>query len=125
VVKKKTKSSRTAKAKSSTLLQRVTALEKDFASLRSNMTNLSEEVSTLSATIKHVDERTQRGEKLLMDMQISQRRTSRVVDRIAVFLKVGPGSEAEAQQFADLRSKHEVTDTELAEENKLLEEIDS
>jgi hypothetical protein len=71
----------------------------DFTAMRGDMSNLSEEVAALRFTVKQVDERSQRGEKLMLDMQGEQRKMSRVVDRIAAVLKV-PDEEEDAPPAA-------------------------
>lgn len=77
-------------------------MEADFAAMRGDMNNLSEDVSALRTTVKRVDERTLRGETRMLEMQVEQRRMSRVLDRIATSLNVGEGSAAAAaQQTAD------------------------
>jgi len=78
------------------------------------MNNLSEDVSALSTTVKRVDERSQRGEKLMLEMQGEQRKQSRTIDRIAVALHVEQGSEAEVTQLAETKAADEAE--ELADQ---------
>lgn len=49
---------------------------------------LSEEMSALRFVVKQVDERTLRGERLMLDMQGEQRKMSSTIDRIAEVLHV-------------------------------------
>lgn len=78
-----------ARSSAITLLQRrVATLEDDFREMRSGMNKLSEEMAELRTSLRHVDERTVRGEKLMLEMQGEQRRMSRAVDRIAEALHV-------------------------------------
>lgn len=84
--KKKSKAAPAAIRKLSTLEGRVTALEHDVHALRNGMTHLTEEVVLLKAAVKQVDERTLRGERLLMEMQGEQLRMAKTLDRIAVML---------------------------------------
>ncbi len=84
--KKKTSKRRSAAQKSpslSALATRVQALENDFSAMRGDMTSLSDDVAGLKKVVKQVDERTLRGEKLMLDMQGEQRRTAKMIDRIA------------------------------------------
>ena len=53
---------------------RVTDLEHDVHMLRNGVTHLTTEMTLLKAAVKQVDERTLRGENLLMEMQGEQRR---------------------------------------------------
>ena len=71
------------------------------------MDSLREDVSALRTTVKRVDERSQRGEKLMLEMQGEQRKMSNVLDRIAVALSVGNGSPAETSQLAEQREAEE------------------
>ena len=52
------------------------------------MSHLTEELSALRYIVKQMDERTLRGERLMLDMQGEQLRMSRAVDRIASALHV-------------------------------------
>ena len=52
------------------------------------MTGFGEDLSALRTFMKHVDDRTLRGEKLMNAIQMDQRHTSRVVDAIAEKLQV-------------------------------------
>lgn len=72
---------------------RVESLERDSQDMRTDMGKLSEELGALRVTVKQVDERTLRGEKLMMDMQLEQRKQSKVLDRIA--FAVVPGEPKE------------------------------
>ena len=65
---------------------RVLALEHDTQEMRDNMERLSEDVQLLHATIKQMDERTIRGERLMMEMQGEQRQQSKVLSEIAAHL---------------------------------------
>lgn len=72
----------------SALQLRVVALEKDFTNIRGDMHHLSEEVTALRVTVRHVDERSLRGEKLMLEMQGEQRKMSKLLNKIADALKV-------------------------------------
>lgn len=54
------------------------------------MGSISEDVASLKVSVKHVDERTLRGEKLMLQMQGEQRKMAHTVDRIAEHLHVAP-----------------------------------
>lgn len=69
---------------------RVEALERDSKQMRNEMGKLTEELGALRVTVHQVDERTRRGEKLLMHMQGEQRQMSKTLDRIADHLHVPP-----------------------------------
>lgn len=78
-----------ARSSAITLLQRrVATLEDDFREMRTGMSKLSEELGELRATVRHVDERTMRGEKLMLEMQVEQRRMARSVERIVEALHI-------------------------------------
>lgn len=86
MAKKKIIKRRSAARKSPSLdalASRVKALENDFSAMRGDMTNLSDDVAGLKKVVKQVDERTLRGEKLALEMQGEQRRTAKMIDRIA------------------------------------------
>jgi septal ring factor EnvC (AmiA/AmiB activator) len=70
------------------LQRRVATLEDDFREMRHGMSKLSEELGELRATVRHVDERTMRGEKLMLEMQVEQRRMARSVERIVDALHI-------------------------------------
>lgn len=70
------------------LESRVSTLERDVSMLKNSMSALSEEMSALKFAVKQVDERTLRGERLMLDMQGEQHRMSRTIDRIAQTLNV-------------------------------------
>lgn len=55
------------------------------------MDDLGEDLSALRTTVKHVDERTLRGEAVMLSMQLSQRRVERVLDAVAEKLQVAVG----------------------------------
>lgn len=81
--------SRDATLEQLTSLQtRVEHLERDSSEMRSDMFKLTEELGALRVVVKHVDERTLRGEKLMGLMQIEQRRQTRTINRIADALDV-------------------------------------
>jgi len=80
------------------LRQRVEALETDFHALRTDMGNLSDELGSLRMTVKQVDDRTLRGEKLMLEMQGEQLKISRTLDRIALHLHVAPESPVTSKQ---------------------------
>lgn len=65
------------------LEHRVTVLEHDVHALRTGMSRLTEEVTLLKVAVKQVDERTTRGERLLLEMQGEQLKMSKTLDRIA------------------------------------------
>ena len=80
----------------SQLVKRVTQLEKDMLDVRGRMGRLGEDLSALRISVKQLDERTLRGERLMMDMQLDQRlmakeqtHMARTVERIATALHVG------------------------------------
>ncbi len=73
------------------LEDRVLALEHDTQEMRDNMERLSEDVQLLHATIKQMDERTIRGERLMMEMQGEQRQQSKVLAEISAHLMPKPG----------------------------------
>lgn len=56
--------------------------------MKNQMGALGEDLSALRITVKHVDERTLRGEVLMLDMQGAQRRMAHTVERIAAALHV-------------------------------------
>lgn len=70
------------------LESRVSTLERDVNMLKNSMSALSEEMTALRFTVKQMDERTLRGERLMMDIQGEQHRMSRTIDRIANTLNV-------------------------------------
>lgn len=70
------------------LASRVAKLEEDMHEMRSKMAGFGEDLAALKTAVKHVDERTLRGEKLMMSMQMESRHTSKVVDAIAAKLQV-------------------------------------
>lgn len=79
---------RTVPAKQSLvgLEQRVTVLEHDVHALRTGMTRLTEEMTMLKVAVKQVDERTIRGERLMLEMQGEQSKMVKALDRIAATL---------------------------------------
>lgn len=58
--------------------------------MRAKMDDLGDDLSALRTTVKHVDERTLRGEGVMMSMQGEQRRMSKVLDLVAEKLNVVP-----------------------------------
>ena len=80
------------------LRARVEALETDFNVLKADMDNLSDELGSLRTTVKQVDDRTLRGEKLMLEMQGEQLKISRTIDRIALHLNVTPESSPAKQK---------------------------
>lgn len=74
--------------KAGRLEARVLQLELDMHSMRTKMDDLGEDLSALRTTVKHVDERTLRGEAVMLSMQLSQRRVERVLDAVAEKLQV-------------------------------------
>lgn len=67
---------------------RVTTLERDVSVLKNSMSALSEEMSALRFAVRQMDERTLRGERVLLEMQGEQSKMRRVVERIADALNV-------------------------------------
>jgi hypothetical protein len=65
------------------LKRRVCLLEKDFHTMKVDVGHLSEELAVMKISMKHVDERTKRGELVLLEMQGEQRKISRTLDRLA------------------------------------------
>ena len=58
--------------------------------LKNSMSALSEEMAALRYTVRQMDERTMRGEQVLLEMQGQQTKMSRAVERIAEVLNVKP-----------------------------------
>lgn len=58
---------------------------------------LSEEMAALRFTVKQVDERTLRGERVMLEMQGEQRKMSGTIDRIAQALNV-PSRDGQKQE---------------------------
>jgi hypothetical protein len=66
----------------------VLQLELDMHSMRTKMDDLGDDLLALRTTVKQVDERTLRGEAVMLSMQLSQRRVERVLDAVAEKLQV-------------------------------------
>ena len=80
----KTKRRKPAKGPSLVALQkRVSVLERDLDSVKQNVGSLADAVAGLQSTVKQVDDRSQRGERLMNEMQLEQRRAGRMIDAIA------------------------------------------
>lgn len=80
-----------------TLAFRVGQLESDMVEMKSKMGALGEDLSALKTTIRQVDERSVRGEKVMMSMQgevhkmaKEQHRASQVLDLVAQKLAIPP-----------------------------------
>lgn len=65
------------------LQKRVSVLEQDFHTMKQDVGHLSEELSIVRLSMKHVDERTKRNEVVLLSMQGEQLKMSRTLDRMA------------------------------------------
>lgn len=63
--------------------KRVTILELGMAGIGASVKRLDDEVSILKQVVKGIDERTIRGEKLMMEMQGDQRKMMRLLEGIA------------------------------------------
>lgn len=72
------------------------------------MNDLGEDLSALRTTVKHVDERTLRGEGVMMSMQVEQHRMSRVLDLVAEKLEVK--AIAQTPKTLDLVPEEEMED---------------
>ena len=72
------------------LSKRVQQVEGDVSSLRSEVTAFKEDMTVLRTQIRQIDERTLRGERLMMEMQIEQRHMARVLDAVAAKLEIPP-----------------------------------
>lgn len=72
----------------SELQKRVHSLEVDVRTMNDRMDTLSHELVALKVVVKQVDERTIRGEHLMLEMQGEQRKISKTLDRIAAHLHV-------------------------------------
>lgn len=72
------------------LSKRVQQVEVDVSALKSQMDIFREDMTSLRTHLRQIDERTVRGERLLMEMQIEQRRASRVLEAVADRLGVPP-----------------------------------
>jgi hypothetical protein len=70
------------------LASRVSALEADVVLLRGSMVAIATDVQSLKLTVHQMDERTVRGEKLMLMVQLEQRRIARTIDAIADKLEV-------------------------------------
>lgn len=71
------------------LAARVTELEDDFVSLKADMANLGSDVAALRVAVRQVDERTIRGEHLMLAIQGDQVRAFKVLERIEARLSGG------------------------------------
>lgn len=69
------------------LERRVDALEEGMSELRSTDAGLAGQITAMQHTIKQVDERTLRGEKLMMEMQHTQLKTNRLLEQLLVVSK--------------------------------------
>ncbi len=65
------------------LENRLSQVERDSLAMRSEMSTLKEDVAALRTTVKQVDERTIRGEKLMLEMQGEQRKTFKLLETVA------------------------------------------
>ena len=74
----------------SALQERVATLEHGHREMRAAVGQLSEELGALRVSVRHVDERTIRGERLAHEMQKEQRAMMRLVTDIAEALEVVP-----------------------------------
>lgn len=89
MVKKRQTKARSSREPLDGLASRVSTLERDVHALKASMGALNEEMSALRFTVKQMDERTIRGERVMLDVQGEQRRMSKTIDRIAATLNVG------------------------------------
>lgn len=64
------------------LQKRVSVLEQDFHTMKTDVGHLTEELAVVKISMKHIDERTRRGEVVLLEMQGEQRKISRSLDRL-------------------------------------------
>lgn len=67
----------------SALRARVFSLEQSYFEMRADVTSLRGDLSEVQHTVQQMNERSQRGEKLMLEMQGDQRRMSKVLDSIA------------------------------------------
>jgi hypothetical protein len=70
------------------LERRVERLELDMHDVRSKMKDFGEDLSALRVSVKHIDERGLKGERVLMSVQQENRHTARLVEAIAEKLQV-------------------------------------
>lgn len=116
--KKKSKSSVSKKTSSKALglEARVKKLEEDMHEMRAKMTDFGDDLAALRTTVKHVDERTLRGERVMLSMQVEQHRMSKNIDLIAEKLQVQPV--APVLQPAD-PPEEEITDDDIDEDDDI------
>lgn len=74
--------------------KRVTILELGMTGIGVTVKRLDDEVSLLRSVVKGIDERTIRGEKLMMSMQGEQRQMLRILERIATSVHAEAPKEA-------------------------------
>lgn len=70
---------------------RVSTLERDVHMLRVSMGSLNEEMTALRYAVAQVDERTARGEQVMLNVHEAQQKMTRTVERIAKALRVPKG----------------------------------
>jgi SMC interacting uncharacterized protein involved in chromosome segregation len=91
-----------AKEDALVLLQsRVEQVEGDVRALKYEVDTVRQDLTALTISMRQIDERTIRGEKLLMEMQGEQRRTNRLLEGIAAKLEVPPTFAPTPVPFAD------------------------
>lgn len=67
---------------------RVAALEEGFTTMRENVSSLHEDMAALRTTVKHVDERSRRGEVIWLQMQGEQRQLTKGVKAMQTTLEL-------------------------------------
>lgn len=72
------------------LSKRVQQVEEDVSVLKTQMDAFREDIVALRTHLRQIDERTFRGERLMMELQIEQRRASRLLEAVAEKLNVPP-----------------------------------
>jgi uncharacterized protein (DUF3084 family) len=75
------------------LKRRVQTLEEDSSEMKADMDTLKTELGALRVSVQQVDLRSITGEKLMMSMQLEQRRQAKLLERIAVAVHAEPTDE--------------------------------